>query len=585
MNMITDKEAREAIIDSLSTGAHIIAPEHIAFCSYPPEDVILGKITIETASPAVSPSGKSSDVPESDRDSHSAHKKVNPIAIAASVFLFLAIAVSLFFLLSVKPLSDHFDLELGETVSDDPRDYLSGSPLAMFVSRIDLTDVNASEKGEYPVTLKCLWQKFDACLIIADTKAPVIVKSSGPHYFAPDTALSPSAFVDSIEDADSNVSLYFSTGSPANPDIFCDRVGDYLLTICASDSSGNISSESVSFTVDLPPEITGAGDIYVATGNDLDLLYGIKAIDETSGDVTKSIEVILPDDFPEANSDGTYSFDEDYSYVITYRATDEYGISSEKGCVLTSASAGTIQSLIGTRAINRHDSRIIGAYNPYDNGESLSGNIDSALNESITYVVSLYHRTDFRHYVTGSGFITEITDDGIYICTNAHVAEEADTFAATFYDGSHIIADRIGYSESYDIGVLFIPLERMPDSLMDTVSTVHINKTGWNALSSSSTPVGIIRLNNDTGAVDRLSTGELAGVHKAFDFLTHKPQTEVTARLIEGDSGSAIIDDKGNLIAVAFCYTTGAQTRYWGVPLDGTLECYKEITGRELFTY
>lgn len=54
--------------------------------------------------------------------------------------------------------------------------------------------------------------------------------------------------------------------------------------------------------------------------------------------------------------------------------------------------------------------------------------------------------------------------------------------------------------------------------------------------------------------------------------------------LEHGDSGSAIFDGRGNLISMAYAYSTDP-IRYWCIPLDGILECYEEITGRKVYVY
>ena len=62
------------------------------------------------------------------------------------------------------------------------------------------------------------------------------------------------------------------------------------------------------------------------------------------------------------------------------------------------------------------------------------------------------------------------------------------------------------------------------------------------------------------------------------------PMSMIKECFLHGDSGSAILDGHGNLIAMAYAYT-GSPTRYWCVPLDAILDCYTEITGRTPFVY
>ena len=81
-----------------------------------------------------------------------------------------------------------------------------------------------------------------------------------------------------------------------------------------------------------------------------------------------------------------------------------------------------------------------------------------------------------------------------------------------------------------------------------------------------------------------MTTGNLVKIKQRFDWEGRKDHTEVTVVLEHGDSGSAILDGHGNLISMAYAYSTDP-TRYWCIPLDAILECYEEITGRKVYVY
>ncbi len=78
--------------------------------------------------------------------------------------------------------------------------------------------------------------------------------------------------------------------------------------------------------------------------------------------------------------------------------------------------------------------------------------------------------------------------------------------------------------------------------------------------------------------------GHLIKIKQDFEWYEHLNHTEVTVKLVQGDSGSAVLDGYGNLICMAYAFSSDPQ-RYWCVPLDGILSCYKEITGRTPYVY
>lgn len=118
---------------------------------------------------------------------------------------------------------------------------------------------------------------------------------------------------------------------------------------------------------------------------------------------------------------------------------------------------------------------------------------------------------------------------------------------------------------------------------MDRLMTVHIDKTYWESLDDQEIAVALERVDR-TGGLLHVTKGNLVKVKQRFPWFDQKPHTEVTVELVHGDSGSALLDAYGNLICMAYSFTSTPR-RNWCIPLDGILECYEEITGRELYVY
>ena len=98
--------------------------------------------------------------------------------------------------------------------------------------------------------------------------------------------------------------------------------------------------------------------------------------------------------------------------------------------------------------------------------------------------------------------------------------------------------------------------------------TVHIDRTYWESLNQQDIDIGLERIDREGGLLHS-TTGKLVKVKQDFEWNNQADHTEVTVELVHGDSGSALVDP----------------TRYWCVPLDGILDCYKEITGRMPYVY
>ena len=113
--------------------------------------------------------------------------------------------------------------------------------------------------------------------------------------------------------------------------------------------------------------------------------------------------------------------------------------------------------------------------------------------------------------------------------------------------------------------------------------TVHIDRTYWEQLNQQDIEMGLERVDREGGLL-HVTKGRLIKIKQDFGWNNNAFHTEVTVELVHGDSGSAILDGYGNLICMAYAYSTDP-TRYWCVPLDGILDCYQKITGRMPYVY
>ena len=133
------------------------------------------------------------------------------------------------------------------------------------------------------------------------------------------------------------------------------------------------------------------------------------------------------------------------------------------------------------------------------------------------------------------------------------------------------------------MAVIKIPLNRLPDSIEDKLYTVHIDMTYWEEMDEDTVNLGILVL-DENGEIEHVTYGTLVETLTFFPFFEPHVETEMALPLRPGDSGSAVFDSEGRLIAMAFAYSI-APERDWAVPLNEIVRAYKEITGRDLYTY
>ena len=473
----------------------------------------------------------------------------------------------------VAPAFSEMTCEYGEAVSRNIEDYLVGEEWSVQLGNLDLSEVDEGRTGSYQAVVRHGGSRFVYTVNIQDTVPPEIIWKDGQIYLPLDDICTVDDVIWGVTDADLLAEAFFWQEGEALAEIRFDSVGSYELEILARDTSGNETRGKVSVIVDTPPKLSGIRDFYVVTGNVPDYLQSIEAWDDVDGDLSDCIEV----------DDSEVDLDREGVYQLRYLAVDSYGLETvEKARVLV-AGADDIQELIGYRRIDYRKDNILGAPNIYDGGVSGHEDLEAALEYMRPSMVQLYHPTEKGGYTSGSGYIMEITKDKIYICSNCHVVDKYEDWEIYFYDGTMAEGTALGVSKRYDVGVVVVDLETVPENLLDDLMTVHIDKTYWDELDDQSIEVALERVDREGGLI-HVTAGKLVKTKQKFAWYDRLYHTEVTVELVHGDSGSALLDGYGNLICMAYGFSSDP-VRYWCVPLDGILNCYYEITGRMPYVY
>lgn len=496
------------------------------------------------------------------------------IAAGLSFVFFLAGFIWLIHcLFYAKQPADSYTFELGEEISEDAADYMDAGFFARHLALADFSLVDKTRPGKYPMCIVYFGKVFSYDIIIRDTMVPEITLKEGPFYFLPGTHIEPSDFIESVKDADRILNITFDTDLMDTDSFFCRDLRTYTARIMVEDSSGNTSIAITDFLVDEAPKLTGVKDFYISNEADADLLEYVKAIDYLDGDLTDSIEITFdPEQIPE---EGVID--------VSFTVTDSCGFTSSETVKAYFDSPDAIQQLIGSRSIVRDDYNIIGAYNAYDTGLFEGQNTPQTLADVMPSVVHIKINKDDGSCTIGSGFIAEITDNEIYVITNGHVVGRYAEAEVYFGTGDTATGNIVGCAEEYDVAVIKIPLNRLPDSIEDKLYTVHIDMTYWEEMDEDTVNLGILVL-DENGEIEHVTYGTLVETLTFFPFFEPHVETEMALPLKPGDSGSAVFDSEGRLIAMAFAYSI-APERDWAVPLNEIVRAYTEITGRNLYTY
>ena len=356
--------------------------------------------------------------------------------------------------------------------------------------------------------------------------------------------------------------------------IYMHQTKDTFVVETDTDKQDFIETDNQDITGDSGPTITGMKDFYVIPGTTLNYLEFIRAYDTEDGDLTSSAYV---------NAENV-DLSKVGSYSLTYICEDSSGLVAKEVTKVNVLDSLELQSLINTHQIDRTENIIVGAPNLYDCGYYEGKTIEEMQEIMEPSIVQLHMPGQSQ----GGGFIVNITEDEIILCTNHHVVGDLETMWVYFHEGSSAEGKVVYTNYEEDIAFLIVSLEEIEKDLLDTLYTVHINKGYWDNLDNTEPLMLGIRTINRDGTVWQDSSGKM--LYKETEALIVARDRfvvlESEVNNFEGSSGSAVFDEKGNLIAMVYARTYGEiGTHNYNVPLPDICEAFYEAFGREIYYY
>lgn len=507
-------------------------------------------------------------------------RRIHPalfVSIAAFVIIFSALIAGHFWftrVYMVTPLFERCVYELGDDIDTNINSYISGTEWSVNRAVLDISNVDNMHVGKYMATVKHDTHVYEYAIIIEDTVSPVISIKNEALYVVPGKIITVDDFESEIFDLDDEVVTFFDYQGRNAKEVFFSETGTYSVWYVAMDSTGNRSKEAVYVTVDEAPVISVSANRYLATGTEMDYFAGVTAYDETDGDLTGEVK---------CNSSAV-DLSRPGEYEVIYSAVDSYGLESQLVDTIYVFSPDELQDMIHLGTIDRNEDYIFGAPNLYEVVCSVDSDIETVKDLMLPCTVNLTHRVTNGWY-KGSGFIIEIDDEYVYICTNQHVVATFADWDICFYNKETVVGTVVGGDIEHDVAVVRVDRNEISSELMDGLYTVHVDMTDWENMNGCETDVGFHTIGSD-GEIVRSKTGTLIGTKIVPSWETDELYTELDMELVHGDSGSAIFDGNGNLVTMVYALSSGeSATRYWGIDLDDIVSCYNEITGHTLYVH
>lgn len=188
----------------------------------------------------------------------------------------------------------------------------------------------------------------------------------------------------------------------------------------------------------------------------------------------------------------------------------------------------------------------------------------------------------------GSGFIVKQDNDQLLIVTNNHVVANADKISVQFNDGESVEAEVKGTSESHDLAVLTVQLNKMKESTKNSIKVASLG-------SSNDAKVGemVIAIGNALGYGQSVTVGYLSAKNREVSASDNsgKSTTQILlqtdAAINPGNSGGALIDTNGNVIGINsskyFSYgNTSVEGMGYAIPMSDAVSIINDLMDRQV---
>lgn len=477
------------------------------------------------------------------------NKRVLIMLAVTSLFLVLAAAGILFF--RVTPKSEEFIVELGEDISEDSKDYLKGWDFLLKGAYVDTKQVNTDKTGIYQAYCQLLFYDFVFRINVVDTTAPAITPVRETLYLEAGKEYAAEFFFQEVSDYSNEVSTCIVYHEQRSDMISFEETGAYNLEVLAEDAEGNSSRLDVEVLVDEAPVFVGIHDRYLAVGSQMDVYECVAAIDNQEGIISDRICV----------DTGDLDMDTIGDYIITYTVADAYGLETSESAAIRIRNADELAKYDTDYVMPEEELGLLCdagyfAYEPLAEGNS---------EEAVSLIRPILINLKGDSY-SGSGFIYKITPQRVFFASAAHVleVEPGGVTRITFYNGESIEA-AFAYesvSDTNELSMFCIDVAEIPTELLLDLKQACVDTHVYDRLSAGDE---IIACATHFRGQDE----DLVKVMEIEYLLVSEPELGLYSCLIlssggpvQGMSGTAVVDDKGNLIGIATAIDVENDTAY-----------------------
>ena len=207
-------------------------------------------------------------------------------------------------------------------------------------------------------------------------------------------------------------------------------------------------------------------------------------------------------------------------------------------------------------------------------------------NISITQYQSFFGRGgSYESESCGSGIIVSQDENYIYVATNNHVVEDANSLTVQFCDDASAAGEIKGVDENHDLAVVQIEKEGIDETTLTTIRTATLGD-------STSLKVGepAVAIGNALGYGQSVTTGVISALNREVSVQDSSNGKTITNQCIQtdaainpGNSGGALLNLNGEVIGIneVKYSTTSVEGIGYAIPMESAKPIIEHLIGQQ----
>ena len=191
---------------------------------------------------------------------------------------------------------------------------------------------------------------------------------------------------------------------------------------------------------------------------------------------------------------------------------------------------------------------------------------------TVTYSSIWGRQESYDSESCGSGIIIGQDEDYIYISSNNHVVEGADTLTVQFVDDTTVEAEVQGTAPSVDLAVIKVRISEIEKQTLDVIKVASIGDSTQLLVGDSAIAIG-----NALGYGQSVTTGVISALGRSVtveddygNVIINNNLIQTDAAINPGNSGGALLNVKGEVIGInSVKYAeTGVEGFGFAIPME-----------------